>query len=147
MNRSSSQKDVDAQRSTGAIQMRVIAFVTAAVCVAVMSGCGGTSAPKVNSRSRPTPRVVSVVAHRLVARNALTQRSALAPALAAVLPRGRLLPRGSGLKLDPRGWRASGRFANATGTLRVPRRKVRRVEVGFVRTHQGWRVTFLEPLP
>jgi hypothetical protein len=111
------------------------------------TACGGGHKAAKAPRGKQTPAAVALVARRLTSNKLRIQRQALSPALNAVLPRGRLLPRGSRIQFDAEGWRVSGRFGNVTGTLLQPNKPTKRIEVGLVRVGSRWRVTFMEALP
>ena len=118
-----------------------------ALLVLLAPACGGKSSPMgARPDGKPTPPQVAAVAERLAAPTVRAQRRALSPALAEFLPRRRVLPRGAELHLDDRGWRVSGRYGNAVGAITLPGKGETRVEVGFVKTTRGWRITFVEQL-
>jgi hypothetical protein len=143
------------RRRAGRVRVgtRAAVLAVAAVLVVGAAGCGGSGGARDKANqaqvalapAKPPPPVARLITARLVSRRPSVERRAIAAALSKVLPAGRLLPRGSQLQLDARGWRETGRFADSTGVLRVPGRGANRVEVGFIRTAGGWRVTFVEP--
>jgi hypothetical protein len=95
---------------------------------------------------KPVPAAAAATARKLVTGTEAEQRSALTPALAAVLPAGALFPSGSTISLDSDSWEQSGEYANATGVLTEPGSAATPVAIGFVDSGDAWLVTFEEPL-
>jgi hypothetical protein len=103
-----------------------------------LTACGGTG------RAPDEPPSSALVGVKGLGEPGSRARASLSPALAAVLPTV-ALPRGSRLTLARTGWRESGRFARATGSLSVPGEQVHPVTVGFMKIGSQWKITFVEP--
>jgi hypothetical protein len=88
--------------------------------------------------------VAQTVASALTSADAAIADSALTPAAAATAGAGPLFPAGSTLTLTRNSWHQSGRFANATASVK-DEAKTSPYEIGFLETPQGWRVTFATP--
>ena len=116
-----------------------LAFVAAVL----IAGCGGSSAPQFEPGRSPPQAAQSLTKH-VITRNGKVSHGALTQAAATIVPGGAALPAGSQLRLDPKSWRQTGRFANSTAVLLTPHKPSHRVEVGFMLTKAGWRVTFME---
>lgn len=107
-----------------------------------VAGCGGGASHDSAKPGQP-PAAAEAVLVRLASSDTALARGALSAPLASVLAGGRPIPPGSHLALDTSGWRQTGRFANATGTLALPGSGPQRIVVGFFDTDLGWKVTFL----
>jgi hypothetical protein len=96
---------------------------------------------------RSVPTGATATTRNLVSGSQATQRAALAPSLAAALPKGALFPVGSTIALNADSWEQTGKYANATGVLTEPGKAAVPVEIGFIDTTGTWLVTFEEALP
>jgi hypothetical protein len=104
-----------------------------------------SAAGVVYSPGGPLPAAALATCRQLVSGTAAQQRSALAPALAAALPAGPLLPAGSSLTMIDGSWHVANGYANAAGTLQEPGEAARQVRIGFAQQPSGaWLVTFEE---
>jgi hypothetical protein len=109
----------------------------------LIAGCGGGTAPQFEP-GRPAPRAAKSLTKHLIAGTGELSRGALTRAAATIVPHGAALPAGSHLRLDSQTWRQTGRFANSAAVLMMPHKPAQHVEVGFMHTRSGWRVTFVE---
>jgi hypothetical protein len=117
----------------------------------LFGGSGSVSARRAGDVSqyepgRPVPADAVTTAANLVTGGAATQRAALSPSLAAVLPKGSLFPAGSTIALNADSWEQAGQYANATGLLTEPGKAAVPVEIGFIDTSGTWLITFEEPV-
>lgn len=109
----------------------------------LIAGCGGSKAPQLKP-AQPPPRAAKSLAKHFIVPNGKISHGALTKATSAIVPSGAALPAGTQLELDPKSWRQTGRFANSTAVLLTPHKPAEHVEVGFMLTKAGWRVTFVE---
>jgi hypothetical protein len=126
------------------VNQRVLLLALAALAAAIPAGCGGSSSSPEFVPGLTPPANARAVAGRLAAPNKHTVRHALTPALAAITPAGSAFPQGTRIELDAKGWRQSGNFATSTGVLLIRHKPPQHVEIGFVQTHFGWHITFME---
>jgi hypothetical protein len=132
-----------------------VVVVVVLVGAIVLTGCGAGSPPEssgtsttaaANTAAKRTPGIAvpaaaQTVATQLASPDGATADGALTPAAAAAAGAGPLFPAGSTLTLDADSWHQSGRFANATATVKTGA-KTSTYEIGFLKTPSGWRVTF-----
>jgi hypothetical protein len=85
------------------------------------------------------------VAAQTLAKPGASARAALAPALAAVLTNGDLVPAGTQLTLGSDAWHQQASFAQTYGTLRLNNGPVEHVAVGYVKVKARWLITYVEP--
>ena len=67
---------------------------------------------------------------------------AVTPELNSLLPTGRLFPIGTTFHATPGGWHQAGAYATETGILHEPGKPPSQVEIGLVRRHGRWLITF-----
>ena len=135
----------------------VAVVLVAAVAVAVVSlrhhassdpaHAAAAAATGRTSASRDTPAGAIAAVRRLTTgSSAAGQRAAVAPALTAELPPGRLFPAGTSFTPQAGSWAQSGDYAHLTGTLREPGAGPAQAEVGLMLSGGRWLVTFEERL-
>ncbi|MER6028231.1 hypothetical protein [Streptomyces sp. NPDC001851] len=92
----------------------------------------------------PVPAQAERTAQDLTAEDERTQRAALVPELEHTLSAGRLLPKGTRLRLWPNSWHEEGGYANAQATLGKPGEPARHVVLAFAQKDKAWRITLVE---
>jgi hypothetical protein len=109
-------------------------LITAGAALALTLGaaaCGSAASSQSVAGNKTVRLLLSASGHQ-----------AVTPELNSLLPPGRLFPTGATFSATPGGWHQAGAYATETGILHEPGKPSSRVEIGLVRRHGRWLITF-----
>jgi hypothetical protein len=109
--------------------------ITAGAAAALTLGAAACGSEANNSQSVAGNKAVKLLL-------SASGHKAVTSELNSLLPAGRLFPVGTTFRATPGSWHQAGAYATETGILHEPGKPSSRVEIGLVRRHGRWLITF-----